>query len=61
MTKIIVLSGNPRPGSRTSVLAVAVGQGADVAPGLPVIEADRPETEAIAAEYAASFSDSTAL
>ena len=25
MTKIVVLSGNPRPGSRTSALAIAVG------------------------------------
>jgi FMN reductase len=33
--------------------------GADVAPGLPVTEADLPETEAIAAKYAASFSAST--
>jgi FMN reductase len=26
MTKIVVVSGNPRPGSRTSVLATAVGE-----------------------------------
>ncbi len=26
MTKILVVSGNPRPGSRTSVLATAVGE-----------------------------------
>jgi FMN reductase len=30
--------------------------GAEVAPGLPVVEADLPESEAIAAKYAASLS-----
>lgn len=29
--------------------------GADVAPGLPVVEADLPDTEAIAEKYASSF------
>ncbi|GIE93079.1 NADPH-dependent FMN reductase [Paractinoplanes rishiriensis] len=41
MSKIVVVSGNPRPGSRTSVLAVAVGEalaGRAGAPAPTVIE-----------------------
>ncbi|MBL7254177.1 NADPH-dependent FMN reductase [Paractinoplanes lichenicola] len=33
--------------------------GADVAPGLPVVESDLPETAAIAEKYAATFREST--
>ncbi|MBM2622113.1 NAD(P)H-dependent oxidoreductase [Actinoplanes sp. LDG1-06] len=36
MTQIVVVSGNPRPGSRTSILATAVGQ-ALAGPGTPEI------------------------
>jgi hypothetical protein len=93
MSGIVVVSGNPRPGSRTSVPASAVGQalcgastvvevgalgaglltpdhaataaaallaqllgelGAAVAPALPVVEAELPESAVIAAKYAAA-------
>ncbi|WP_250007314.1 NADPH-dependent FMN reductase [Actinoplanes sp. M2I2] len=65
MTHLVVVSGNPRPGSRTSILAVAVGE-ALAGPPAKVIEVgelgaglltpgDEPTAAAVAAVLAADL------
>jgi FMN reductase len=64
MSQIVVVSGNPRPGSRTSVLAAAVGRALAAGPAPVVIEVgelgaglltpgDEPTAAALAALRAA--------
>jgi FMN reductase len=51
MTQIVVVSGNPRPASRTSALAIAVAEA--LGPGTAAVEAGAPGTGLVVVEVGA--------